>query len=157
MPLKLVVVIWNLYSLFVPTSCVHCEVFMILHSAAIYSRNCFLLIGPPGDISDVIIPPDTITACSFVVQWSRPSSDPVCGLVWYTVTVTTGGMSIINDSTTRTDYNVTGLNSTTTYIVNVNANNNAGSSSSTIMSIMTDNNGESVTGMYLDLFEEFLY
>ena len=113
--------------------------------------------GPPGDISDVIIPPDTITACSFVVQWSRPSSDPMCGLVWYTVTVTTGGVLIINGSTTRTDYNVTGLNSSTTYNVNVNARNNAGSSSSTIMSIMTDNNGESVRGMYLDLFEEFLY
>ena len=126
----------------------------------VYILNKFVLLcvsylilsstGPPGDISGVIIPPDTITACSFVVQWSRPSSDPVCGLVWYTITVTTGGMLIINDTTTRTDYNVTGLNNSTTYNVSVNASNIAGSSSSTIISIMTNNNGESVGGVYLD-------
>ena len=86
--------------------------------------------GPPGAISDVIIPPDAITASSFVVQWSRPSSDPVCGPVQYTVTVTTGGMLIITDSTTLTHYDVTGLNNNTVYNVSVTASNNAGSSSS---------------------------
>ena len=89
-----------------------------------------LLTGPPGDISDVIIPPDTITACSFVVQWSRPSSDPVCGSVQYTITVTERGMLIITDTTTLTHYDVTGLNNNTVYNVSVTASNNAGGSGS---------------------------
>ena len=101
--------------------------------------------GPPGDISDVNIPPDTITACSFVVQWSRPSSDPVCGSVWYIVTVTEGGMSTINDTTTLTNYHVTGLTNNTLYHVTVTASNNAGSSNATTtsMSIRTNSNGKS--------------
>ena len=101
--------------------------------------------GPPGDISDVNIPPDTITACSFVVQWSRPSSDPLCGLVWYTVTITNeGGMLIITNTTTLTYFNVIGLNDSTLYHVTATASNNAGSSSATNMSIMTNNNGKSM-------------
>ena len=103
----------------------------------------YLLTGPPGDISNVIIPPDTITACSFVVQWSRPSSDPVCGSVWYTVTITEGGVLIITNTTTLTTYNVTGLNDSTTYHVSVTASNNAGSSSSaTNVNMMTNSNGK---------------
>ena len=103
-----------------------------------------LLIGPPDDINDVNIPPDTITACSFVVQWSRPSSDPVCGSIWYTVIVTEGGMLIINDTTTLTTYNVTGLTVNTLYHVAVTANNNAGSSNSNAssISIRTNNNSK---------------
>ena len=105
--------------------------------------TCSLSTGPPGDINDVNIPPDTITACSFVVQWSRPSSDPVCGSVWYTVTVTEGGMLIINDTTTLTDYHVTGLTNNTSYHVTVTASNNAGSSSSAAnMSIQTKSHGK---------------
>ena len=98
--------------------------------------------GPPGDI--INISPDTITACSFVVQWSEPSSDPVCGTVWYTVTISTeGGILIITDNTTMTNYNVTGgLNDSTVYHVNVTASNNAGSSSSAITSIRTNSNGK---------------
>ena len=104
-----------------------------------------LLTGPPGDISDIIIPPDTITACSFVVQWSRPSSDPVCDPVQYTVTVATGGMLIITDSTTITHYNVIGLNDNTVYNVGVTASNNAGSIGSVNnVRIMTNSNGESI-------------
>ena len=103
-----------------------------------------LLTGPPGDISDIIIPPDTITACSFVVQWSRPSSDPVCGPVQYTVTVTEGGVLIINDTIILTNYDVTELNDSTTYHVTVTASNNAGSSSrSTGISVMSNSNGKS--------------
>ena len=103
----------------------------------------YLLIGPPGDINAVNITLDTITACSFVVQWSRPSSDPVCGSIWYAVTVTEGGMLIINDTTTLTIYNVTGLTNNTSYHVTVTASNNAGSSSSaTSMPISTNNNGK---------------
>ena len=93
--------------------------------------------GPPDNIADINISPDTITACSFVVQWSEPSSDPVCGTVWYTVTISTeGGILIITDNTTMTNYNVTGgLNDNTVYHVSVTASNNAGSSSSATTSI----------------------
>ena len=111
---------------------------------ATYSRNCFLLTGPPGDISDVIIPPDTLTACSFVVQWSRPSSDPVCGPVWYAVTVTEGGMIITTNTTTLTHYKVTELNNNTVYNVSVTARNNAGSIATIGISVMTNNNGKSI-------------
>ena len=108
-----------------------------------------LLTGPPGDISDVNISPDTITACSFVVQWSKASSDPVCGSVWYTVTILTEGrMLIITDNTTLTNYNVTGLNDNTVYHVSVTASNNAGSSSNATMSTMTNSNGKSIRLAY---------
>ena len=98
--------------------------------------------GPPDGI--INISPDTITACSFVVQWSEPSSDPVCGTVWYTVTISTeGGILIITDNTTMTSYNVTGgLNDNTVYHVNVTASNNAGNSSSATTSIRTNSNGK---------------
>ena len=97
-----------------------------------YSSND--ITGPPDDITGINISPDTITACSFVVQWSEPSNDPVCGSVWYTVTISTeGGILIITDNTTMTNYNVTGgLNDNTVYHVNVTASNNAGSSSSAL-------------------------
>ena len=108
-----------------------------------------LLTGPPGDISDVNILPDTITACSFVVQWNEASSDPVCGSVWYTVTILTeGGMLTITDNTTLTNYNVTGLNNNTVYNVSVTASNNAGSSSNATMSTMTNSNGKSIRLAY---------
>ena len=103
----------------------------------------YVLIGPPDDINDVNISPDTITACSFVVQWNNASSDPVCGSVWYTVTVLTEeGILIITDNTTMTNYNVTGLNDSTVYHVNVTASNNAGNSDSTSMSVMTNSGGK---------------
>ena len=103
----------------------------------------YVLTGPPDDINDVNISPDTITACSFVVQWNNASSDPVCGSVWYTVTVSTEeGILIITDNTTMTNYNVTGLNDSTVYHVNVTASNNAGSSDSTSMSVMTNSGGK---------------
>ena len=99
----------------------------------------YILTGLPGDITGINISPDTITACSFVVQWSEPSSDPVCGTVWYTVTISTeGGMLIITDNTTMTNYSVTGLNSNTLYSVNVTASNNAGSSDTNGTSVMTN-------------------
>ena len=100
------------------------------------------LTGPPDDVSDIKIPTDTITACSFVVQWSRPSSDPVCDPVQYTVMVTRGGMLIINDTTTLTDYHVTGLNDSTSYLVTVTASNNAGSSSNASVPTQTKSHGK---------------
>ena len=112
-----------------------------------------LLTGPLGEISDVNIPPDTITACSFVVQWSRPSSDPVCGPVWYTVTVTEGGTLIINVTTTLTDYYVTGLTNNTSYHVTVTASNNAGSSSTaTRIFTRTNNNSKSTRPSYVCMY-----
>ena len=102
----------------------------------------YVLTGPPGGITDINISPDTITACSFVVQWSESSSDPVCGTVWYTVTISTeGGILIITDNTTMTNYSVTGLNSSTLYSVNVTASNNAGSSDPIGTSFITNNIG----------------
>ena len=98
-----------------------------------------VLTGPPDDITDIYISPDTITACSFVVQWSESTSDPLCGTVWYTVTISTeGGILIITDNTTMTNYTITGLNSNTLYNVNVTASNNAGSSDPTGTSVMTN-------------------
>ena len=77
-----------------------------------------------------------------VVQWSRPSSDPLCGTVWYTVTISSeGGVMIITDNTTMTSHNVNGLNDNTVYHVSVTASNNAGSSSATMMT-MTNSIGK---------------
>ena len=107
-----------------------------------YHASTFTTAGPPDDITDINISPDTITACGFVVQWSEPSSDPVC---WYTVTISTeGGLLIITDDTTMTNYNVTGgLNDNTVYHVSVTASNNAGSSnSSATTNIRTNSNGK---------------
>lgn len=98
-----------------------------------------IITGPPGNISDANITDDTITACSFAVQWSKASSDPVCDSVQYTVTIVEGGVSIRTITTTLTKYNVTGLNNNTVYNVIVTASNNAGSSrgNATITKVMT--------------------
>ena len=92
-------------------------------------------------------------ACSFVVQWNEPSSDPVCGTVWYTVTISTeGGILIITDNTTMTNYNVTGgLNDNTVYHVNVTASNNAGSNGGTTTRIRTNSNGK-LNVVYLHVY-----
>ena len=109
-----------------------------------------LLTGAPGNVTDISI--STITACSIVIQWSRPSSDPVCGTVWYTVAISSeGGVMIITDNTIMTSYDVTGLNDNTVYHVSVTASNNAGSSSSVTMVTMTNSNGKCIrtlTGSY---------
>ena len=73
----------------------------------------------------------------------------MCGSVWYTVTVTEGGMLIINFNTSLTDYNVTGLTNNTSYHVTVTASNNAGSSSTTSISIRTNSNGKSTRPMHM--------
>ena len=99
----------------------------------------YILTGPPDVITNINILPDTITACSLAVQWSEPSSDPFCGSVWYTITVSTeGGILIIIDNATMTNYNVTGLISNTLYIVNVTASSNAGSNDPTGTSVITN-------------------
>ena len=104
-----------------------------------------ILTGPPGDVN---IRSNSITACGFVVQWSEPSSNPVCGSVLYTVTISTeGGLWIITNVTTLTHHAVTGLTSNTQYIVNVTASNNAGSSSSSIK-MMTSSDGGFVRPMH---------
>ena len=108
-----------------------------------YLCICVLIGGPPDDVNNVNISLDTPIACSILVQWSKASSDPVCGSVWYTVTISTeGGILIITDNTTMTSYSVTGLNYNTVYHVNVTASNNAGSSDSTSTSAMTNSIGK---------------
>ena len=92
---------------------------------------------------------DSITACSFVVQWSEPPNSSACDSVLYTVTISTeGGLCIITNVTTLTHYAVTGLSSNTQYIVNVTASNNAGDSSSCDIMTMTSSDGEFVRPMY---------
>ena len=74
----------------------------------------------------------------------------MCGSVWYTITILTeGGMLIITDNTTMTNYNVTGLNDNTVYHVSVTASNNAGSSRSSTanVSTMTNSNGKYNIGL----------
>ena len=109
-----------------------------------------MLTGPPGGVTGINISSNTITACSLVVQWSKASSDPVCGSVWYTVTISTGGMVIITDNTTLTNYTITGLNDNTTYHVSVTANNNAGSSNATSVITMTNNNIKFISTVEID-------
>ena len=93
--------------------------------------------GQLGDINDLTAPSDTITACSLVLQWSRPSSDPYS----YTVIISTeGGSLIITDNTTLTNYAVTDLNSNTVYNVSVTANNVCGSGNPVTMKTMTKRN-----------------
>ena len=101
-----------------------------------------LFAGPPDDINDINI--NEITACSFTVKWSKSFSNDLCGPVWYTVIMSTGGMVINTDNTTLTNYTVTGLNDNTAYHVSVTANNNAGSSSATSVMTMTNSNGKFV-------------
>ena len=104
--------------------------------------NCVLTGGPPDNVNNVSV---VLTACGHVVQWNESSSDPVCGTVWYTVTVSTErGILIITDNTTMTNYNVTGLNDNTVYHVNVTASNNAGSSDPTGTSVITNSIGKFV-------------
>ena len=77
----------------------------------------------------------------------------MCGTVWYTVTISTeGGILIITDNTTMTNYNVTGgLNDNTVYHVNVTASNNAGSNGGTTTRIRTNSNGK-LNVVYLHVY-----
>ena len=116
----------------------------IFHPNFFICVNCVLTGGPPDNVNNVSV---ALTACGLVVvQWSEPSSDPVCGTVWYTVTISTeGGILIITDNTTMTNYSVTGgLNNNTVYHVNVTASNNAGSSGLTSISVSTNSIGKFV-------------
>ena len=115
--------------------------FMALH---FLHPRCFCLAlriyitGQPGDITDLRISSNTISTCSFVLQWSRPSSDPYS----YTVIISTeGGSLIITDNTTLTNYSATGLYNNTVYNVSVTPNNVCGSSNTATVNIMTKRNG----------------
>jgi len=85
-----------------------------------------LLPGPPGNITDLIIPANMTASNSFVAQWSEPSSDPVCGTVQYIVTVYTGGTVISNDTFEKTNFTATNLSDDTAYSIDVTPINNGG-------------------------------
>ena len=97
-------------------------------------------------ITDLTIPPDMITSTSFEVQWSEPSSDPVCGRIQYIVTVYTGGIVISTDTIEMTTYIATGLCSNSSYKVHVSAENIAGKSIPTTNKIMTKLEGTLING-----------
>jgi len=78
-----------------------------------------MLLGSPGIVMNLTIPPDMITPSSFVAQWSEPSSDPVCGTVQYIVTVYTGGIVISIDTINEITYSATGLFDDTEYSVSI--------------------------------------
>jgi len=98
----------------------------------------------PDAITDLYAPPHLITSSSFVVHWSEPSSDVVCGPVQYIITVSTGGIITWNITINRTTYTATGLCSNTSYKVNVFADNIAGNSIPTTIRIMTIPSGKLV-------------
>ena len=83
-----------------------------------------------------------VSSCSFVTQWSKPSSDPVCGAVQYIVTVYTGGIVISNVTIERTTFTVTGLHDNTLYEINVTAFSEVGSSVPVVSEVMTDDTGK---------------
>ena len=89
-----------------------------------------------------------VSSCSFVAQWSEPSSDPVCGTVQYIVTVYSGGIVISNNTTKKTNYTVLGLGNNTLFEINVTAVNDAGSSDPVTREVMTNE-----TGMYARYFD----
>ena len=124
----------------------------------LYIRICELTGGPPDNVNNVSISLDTSTACSILVQWIKASSDPLCGSVWYTVTVLTeGGILIITDNTTMANYSVAGLNYNTVYHVNVTASNNAGSSDSTSTSVMTNSIGKFIILYSFTIMYSYVY
>ena len=85
-----------------------------------------ILTGLPEDISSTIsIPNTTVTACGFMVQWKKATSDLVCGPVWYTVTISTEGETPKSYNTNTTNYNFTELSDGVLYHVEVIASNNA--------------------------------
>ena len=81
-----------------------------------------------------------ITSTSFVVQWSEPSSNSVCGTVQYIVTVATGGIVISNDTVNGTTYTATGRESNTMYTIYLAAYNAAGIGDSATKNVITINN-----------------
>ncbi|XP_065888473.1 uncharacterized protein [Dysidea avara] len=83
--------------------------------------------GSPSSVTDLVVPPNKITPTSFVAQWSKPSSSPVCGPVQYMVTVsTTGGVVISNRTINRTTFTATNLSDNTQYKINITAINKGG-------------------------------
>ena len=97
------------------------------------------LDDPPSRVIDLDI--HMVSSCSFVAQWSEPSSDPVCGTVQYIVTVCSGGIVISNDTINTTNYTAVGLHNNTLYEINVTAINDAGSSDPVTREVTTKESG----------------
>ena len=97
----------------------------------------FVELGSPDKVTNLTIPHDMITQTSFFVQWSKPFSDPVCGPVQYTITVSTGGMAISYVTINETEYHATGLYNNTMYETTVTAINNGGKSDPATRNVTT--------------------
>ena len=98
--------------------------------------------GLPENITDLIIPSNMIAPNSFVAQWSKPFSDPVCGPVQYIVTVSTGGIVISNDTVNGTAYTASGLSQNSEHRINITAVNNGGKGISSSVKTTTGNGGK---------------
>ena len=99
-----------------------------------------VLIGPPSKVNDLTIPPETITACGFAIQWSGVSSDKECGYVYYIVQIYSEEGIMMFENKTLVNYtdNLDILNSNTMYDVHVTASNDVGNGSAASMTAMTN-------------------
>jgi len=86
---------------------------------------------------DLVIPHNMITPNLFVVHWSKPSSDPVCGQ-------STGGIVISNVTVNRTTYIATGLSQNSKHRINVTAINKGGKSITASVKATTGNGGKPI-------------
>jgi len=113
------------------------------------------LLGAPENITDLVIPRNMIAPNSFVVQWSEPYSNPVCGPVQYLITVSTGGIVISNDTINRTTYTANGLSQNTEYRINFTAINKGGKSYTTSVKATTGNGGKSIKCSVCTLYNKY--
>ena len=117
-----------------------------------------MTLGPPGNITDLTIPPDMITLNSFVVQWSKPSSDPVCGTVQYIVTVYTGGIVISNDTIEGITYTATVDRANTHYTINLTAYNAAGNSATASKQVfITNSESKYIVCAWISIIYTYIY
>ena len=135
----------------------------VLYHIHMYDHNLSIVnyyIGSPSSVTDLVVPPNKITPTSFVAQWSKPSSSPVCGPVQYMVTVsTTGGVVISNRTINRTTFTATNLSDNTQYKINITAINKGGNGISASAETTTRNGGKCTHSvmLYIQSKDPFLF